>query len=397
MRLRDFARGLMVGGIAAYFLDRTRGHQRRAALRDKVSHFLHEIDDAAGKTARDARNRREGLRAAATARLDGAQVDDVVLHERVRSALGRVTTHPGSIEVGVSEGHVSLRGPILAGEVRRLLSAVRRVRGVRAVTNLLTEHASAEGVSALQGGRRRESRFEFRQSNWSPAARLFAGLMGAAALGSRDLPSPLRGIVRLLGLGMVARAVTNLELKRLVGVNAGRRNVDIQKTITVAAPVEQVFDFFSRFENFPLFMSHLKEVQRTGERTSHWVAQGPAGTEFHWDAEITQLEPNRRLTWRSADGATIKNAGVVNFEPAQDGGTRLDIHLCYNPPAGAIGHGLASLLGVDPKHAMDDDLVRFKSLIEKGRATADGTTVMREEMPGESIRIPRRPRKSRQA
>ena len=388
--MRDLMRGLMLGGIATYFLDRTRGHQRRAALRDKASHFLHELEDAAGKTTRDARNRGEGLRAAAAARADGAQVDDIVLHERVRSALGRVVTHPGSIEVGVQDGHVSLRGPVLAREVRRLLSAVRRVRGVRGVHNELTEHESAEGISWLQGGRPRESRFELRQRNWSPAARFVTGLIGAAgALGSRDLPRPLRGLVRWLGLGIMTRAATNLELKRLVGVTGGRRVIDIHKTITVAAPIDQVFDFWSRIENFPLFMSHLKDVERTGERTSHWIARGPAGTEFHWDAEITALEPQRTLAWRSADGATIKNAGIIHFEEA-DGGTRVDIHLCYNPPAGALGHGFASLFGADAKHALDDDLVRFKSLLEEGRATADGTTVQREELPGESIRLPRR-------
>lgn len=54
--------------------------------------------------------------------------------------------------------------------------------------------------------------------------------------------------------------------------------------------------------------------------------------------------------------------------------------MTYAPPAGLLGHAVASLFGVDPKSAMDEDLVRFKSLLEDGRTTADGKTTEREEV-----------------
>lgn len=40
--------------------------------------------------------------------------------------------------------------------------------------------------------------------------------------------------------------------------------------------------------------------------------------------------------------------------------------MSYNPPAGAIGHVVASLFGADPKSEMDADLARMKTLIETG-------------------------------
>jgi uncharacterized membrane protein len=40
--------------------------------------------------------------------------------------------------------------------------------------------------------------------------------------------------------------------------------------------------------------------------------------------------------------------------------------MSYTPPAGAIGHGLALLLGADPKSQMDEDLARMKAFIERG-------------------------------
>jgi uncharacterized membrane protein len=40
--------------------------------------------------------------------------------------------------------------------------------------------------------------------------------------------------------------------------------------------------------------------------------------------------------------------------------------MSYSPPAGALGHAFALLLGSDPKSKMDDDLGRMKQFIERG-------------------------------
>lgn len=227
----------------------------------------------------------------------------------------------------------------------------------------------------------REPRFELRQRDWSPIARVLTDAGDAViAITSRGLPSPVRQLTSLFGLRIVARVVTSIESKRLVGVRAGRRAVVLQKTMDVAAPIDKVFDFFSRVENFPRFMAHLIDVQRTSDRTSHWLARGPAGMPFHWVAEITSLEPNRKLAWRSAAGASVPNAGIVRFDRTPDGGTRVDIRLTYNPAAGAVGHRLASLLGADPQQALDEDLVRFKSLMEHGTASVHGKDLDRVEL-----------------
>jgi uncharacterized membrane protein len=100
---------------------------------------------------------------------------------------------------------------------------------------------------------------------------------------------------------------------------------------------------------------------------------------------VTTREPDKMLAWRSEPESMIDNAGMVRFEPVRDGAaTRVDIHLSYNPPAGAIGDAVANLLGVDPKSAMDEDLVRFKSLLEEGRTTNGSEQVTREELQAES-------------
>ncbi|MBI4408355.1 MAG: BON domain-containing protein [Gemmatimonadetes bacterium] len=384
MRVRDLLRGAALGTGLMYILDPGEGRRRRARVRDVVVHGRRKAEDGLMTALRDLRQRASGVGARAESRLRREpEVDDAVLAARVRSRIGWLVSHPHSIEVAAENGRVTLCGPILSREVDRVLERVQHVRGVKEVVNELEVHESAGRIPGLQGGRRREPRFELRQRHWSPGARLLVGTGAAALLAwSRRFRAVPRLLARASGFALLARAASNLELRQLVGIGAGRGTIVFHKTLNVTAPVETVFDFWSRFENFPLFMSHLREVRDTGGGSSHWVAAGPAGLAVEWDALITRLVPNELIAWTSAPGATVANAGMVRFQSNPDGGTRLDIHLSYTPPAGALGHVVASLLGADPKHAMDEDLVRFKSLIEQGKATADGREVLREELEG---------------
>jgi uncharacterized membrane protein len=140
--------------------------------------------------------------------------------------------------------------------------------------------------------------------------------------------------------------------------------------MTVDAPVEKVWALWSNFENFPRFMRHLREVRRLDDRRSRWSAVGPAGTTVDWEAVTTAWVPNETIAWESVEGGAVATAGVVHFRPVHDGGTVIDVRLSYTPPAGAVGHSVAVLFGVDPKQSMDDDMVRLKSLLEEGRTTA---------------------------
>src|SRR5262249_28488617 len=107
------------------------------------------------------------------------------------------------------------------------------------------------------------------------------------------------------------------------------------------------------------------------EGRSHWLVAGPAGLPVEWTAEVTELVPNQLLAWRSVPGSTIRHTGVIHFEPNHEGGTRVQIELCYHPLAGAIGHTLAKLFGADPNSEMDADLVLMKTYVEKGHPPHD--------------------------
>ncbi len=193
------------------------------------------------------------------------------------------------------------------------------------------------------------------------------GLLAASALRHTG---PAAGGLAVAGAGLLARAVTNLPMKRVVGIGAGRRAVDVQKTMVIDAPVVRVFEVWSAYENFPRFMSNVREVRDLGDGRSHWTVSGPAGTAVGWDAVITERVPNQVLAWKTIPGAPVEHAGIVRFAPEGDG-CRVTVRLSYNPPAGAVGHAVASLFGADPRRQIDDDLQRMKSFVETGEAPPD--------------------------
>ena len=367
--------GIGVGAGLMYLLDSTQGARRRSVVRDKAVHTLQTGGAALGKASRDLAHRGKGLALQAGSRLRPDQADDQILRDRVRSKLGRCVSHPSAIEVSVEDGRAILTGNVLASETSRLLKAVRKVRGVRDVENRLQAHETSGDVPSLQSESARTRRL-------APATRLLLGVAGGALCATALQRRPLVGAAMgTAGLGLLARGVTNLELRQLVGIGAGRRAVTLHKTININAPAADVFQFWANFENFPFFMSNVIDVRPQEDRSlSHWVVRGPAGTQLEWDAQLTTFEPDRLLAWKTLPGAVVQNAGEVRFSPNETGGTRVDIELSYNPPAGALGHTVATLLGRNPKNEIDEDMVRLKSLIEEGKATADGLTVTRSEV-----------------
>ncbi len=151
----------------------------------------------------------------------------------------------------------------------------------------------------------------------------------------------------------------------------GAGRIEVRHSIDIDAPVERVFEFWSRFENLPQFMSHVREVRPLGGGRTHWVVSGPAGTPVEWEAVTTRFEANRMIAWRTVEGALVEHRGSVRFS-RHGNRTRLHVTMSYRPLGGALGHGVAALFGADPKSVLVDDLARFKALMETPRPEAVG-------------------------
>lgn len=194
-----------------------------------------------------------------------------------------------------------------------------------------------------------------------------AALAGGGALGLAGLlapRSPLTLLIGLAGLTLLARGATNRPLRSMLSGSTVSAPVLVEKSIRIEASPEQVYDLFANYENFPRYLSNVVEVRDLGNLRSHWVVKGPAGTEFSWNAVLTDHSRPRRLAWESEPGAEVQQWGEILFEPVRSG-TRVTVRLSYRPPAGVVGHAVATLLGSDPKRQLDQDLTRMKGLVER--------------------------------
>lgn len=139
----------------------------------------------------------------------------------------------------------------------------------------------------------------------------------------------------------------------------------VHESIEVQAPVGEIFAYWSNFENFPNFMQNVEEVRVTGEGTSHWKVKGPLGKSVEFDAETTEMDPNRGIGWNTADGE-VMTSGEVRFEEIQPDRTRVEVTMNYaDPPGGRVGEVVAEAIS-NPEREVREDLENFAKIVERG-------------------------------
>ncbi|WP_285708772.1 SRPBCC family protein [Microtetraspora sp. NBRC 16547] len=365
--------GVCAGVVIEYLCDPDRGRTRRALVRDKAAHATHKMQNSFTVLSSDLPNRGRGALAAARHRiLTERDVDDRVLHERVRAQLGRYVAHPHAVEVHVDDRIVTLSGDILSEEDRRARWAVRRVAGVRRVDCRWKTHPEAGDTPGLQGtSRTRRPVPELLQQRWSPTARFLVGSSAMLTWGvSGGLPQPFSWTVRAACAVLLVRAATNLPLRRLTGISSGRRAVDVQDAISIAAPAEDIWALVSDYSFFARIMPDVREVRLLSDGRSHWVIAGPAGTSIRFDVVETRREKGREIAWKTVEGQLFAHTGALRLTSDAEGRTRVQVQMAYNPAVGALGHAMAKLLGVDPVKKLRQDLMRLKTFVEIERPAA---------------------------
>ena len=178
-----------------------------------------------------------------------------------------------------------------------------------------------------------------------------------------------------------------MDITRAEGENNG---IQVQRSVTVDKPRDELFRIWRNFENLPRFMSHLKSVRKeesNGKMVSHWVSTAPLGREIAWDAEVTEERENEYFAWQSLPGSLVESMGQVYFSDAPgDRGTAITVSMQYKPPAGSLGAAFAKLFGEEPSQQLRDDLQDFKEMMETGEiASVEGQTSGRSEDFGRSI------------
>ena len=145
----------------------------------------------------------------------------------------------------------------------------------------------------------------------------------------------------------------------------------VHESIEVQAPVEDVFRYWSNFENFSNFMQNVEEVRMTGQDTSHWKVKGPLGKSVEFDARTTEMDPGRGIGWNTVDGE-VMTSGEARFEEVSPGRTRIDVTMNYaDPPGGKIGEVAANVLS-NPERMLSEDLQNFARIVERGELGGPG-------------------------
>lgn len=176
-----------------------------------------------------------------------------------------------------------------------------------------------------------------------------------------------------IGAGLVYYALTGRrpladlrskdgEGKGLFDTSLSGEGVSTTQNIIVNGDINEVFEAWANFENFPHFMQNIKSVVKTGDNTSHWIMEGPLNTTLEWDAQTTRMDENKRIAWNSIRG-DIKTSGQVTFNPMPENDVEITVMLKYVPPAGLAGEVAAELFG-NPREKLYQDLRNFKRYIE---------------------------------
>jgi uncharacterized membrane protein len=141
------------------------------------------------------------------------------------------------------------------------------------------------------------------------------------------------------------------------------RRLPIQRWTDVAVPVEEAYQKWVDFEEYPKFMHRVLNVE-------HEDAEGdePEKVKWEekiwfskrqWEGKITDQRENDRIAWTTESGTS--HTGIVSFHKLDDNLTRVLVTVDFQP-AGMIEKMASGLRFV--KRAVQSDLARFKAYVE---------------------------------
>ena len=196
-----------------------------------------------------------------------------------------------------------------------------------------------------------------------------------SALASAGRGASLLGGAALVGLGVRRRTVggavaalagAGLLYRSATASRARGGAVQIQRSLTIELPREDVYRRWRDPQVQPVVWAHLAEVTNATGEGAHWRVDGPLGRILEWDTRIVEEREGELVRWHSTSG-NLANEGTVEFRDALgDFGTEVALRVRFDPPAGPLGDVAVRLLDAPPKLVLAKALRRFKSLVESG-------------------------------
>lgn len=170
-------------------------------------------------------------------------------------------------------------------------------------------------------------------------------------------------VVGFIGAGMVTRLLARPVTQQVVRLGRARRQIQLHRSFIVHRPVHDVFAFAQDFENFPKIFGALRSVVDYRDGRSRWEVSTPSGRSLSWEASVTKYVPNSVIAWTSVAGSAVATTGIVRLTPTEDGCTRVEVELSYEPRDTDLREALHALIDVPRDRQMQADLARVDSYI----------------------------------
>ncbi|HTR29092.1 MAG TPA: SRPBCC family protein [Puia sp.] len=204
--------------------------------------------------------------------------------------------------------------------------------------------------------------------NLGERERLASALAGSLLIYATARRHRINTLLLLGGGYLLYRAVTGHCALSAISARRSRAAGDDMKVraqLVVNKPRAEVYAFWRRLENLPMFMTHLEHVDEFDDRTSAWRLKLPGGAgDVRWEAKIVKDEKDTEISWHSVEGAAVRNTGKINFADTPGKGTRIDAMISYGIPRGPIGDRLAALLTPSFRQRIEEDIQRCKKYLE---------------------------------
>ena len=137
-----------------------------------------------------------------------------------------------------------------------------------------------------------------------------------------------------------------------------------EASVTVKAAPQTAWEYVSNYQNFDQFMPNIKSIQLLTGDTSEWHLSGPLGIPVSWQAITSAKEAPKHLAWHSVKGS-IDTKGFIKIEPVGSG-SKITVHMEYQPPLGAIGEAFTSLFK-NPQVMLEEGVEKLGELLQGGQ------------------------------
>jgi uncharacterized membrane protein len=164
------------------------------------------------------------------------------------------------------------------------------------------------------------------------------------------------------GAGAAGKAASKLMGGSGGGAGKKTRRLPIQRWTDVAAPIDRVYEAWTKFDEFPRFMHRVLNVEQKGRDKISWQEKIWFSSR-QWEGRVTERKKNDRIVWTTTSG--MEHKGVVSFHKLADNLTRVMVTMEFEP-SGMVEKMASGLRFV--KRAVQADLARFKAYVEMEQA-----------------------------